>query len=463
MLKEKAGLINTFIVVTDVIIALISLNITLYIEFKQFPIFNKDTLILQLLIIIIWSLLISGFGLNTIYRSRPYSIILLNCFVVVIIGTCCLAIAILALKLIYFGLQPLMFFAAIAIFLTFVFKLLTYKFFKFVRRKGYNFLNILVIGDYTVESFLRHVFNHPEWGYKVVAVIGNGELEKNYSKIVPFLPKDTDVEILLRGKAIDEVVFCKKVMEQSEVEDIIQICSEIGVVFRMYSSFFNMLINKTQLHYFGTMPLLTISNVPNNYLTLSIKTIFDFLFSTIVLVGLSPLYLLIAIAIKLDSKGPVFFKQKRLGLRGRYFTLYKFRTMVVNAEEQRNDLEKQNEMDGPVFKIAKDPRITTVGRFLRKSSLDELPQFFNVLRGDMSVVGPRPPIPEEVKQYERWQLRRLSMKPGITCIWQVSGRNRIQFEEWMKMDMEYIDNWSLKIDIVILLKTVRTILRFDGE
>ena len=462
MLKQKAGLINVFIIIVDIIITLISFNLTLYLEFKQFPLINKDTIILQLLIVILWSLLLSVFGLNTIYRSRPYSIIFLNCFGVVLIGTCFLSIAILLFKLVHFGIQPILIFAAIALAFIFIFKMLTYKFFKYVRKKGYNYLNIIIIGDYTVGAFLQHIFNHPEWGYKVTAVIGNGNLEKEYGNMVPFLPKDTDIEQLLREKAIDEVVFCKKVMEQNEIEDIVQICSEMGVVFRMYSSFFNMLINKTQLHYFGTMPLLTISNTPSNYFALSIKTIFDFIFSTLALIGLSPLYLLIAIAIKLDSKGPVFFYQKRMGLRGRRFNVYKFRTMVVDAEDLKEKLEEQNEMDGPVFKIAKDPRITRVGRILRKTSMDELPQFFNVLRGDMSIVGPRPPIPKEVKQYERWQLRRLSMKPGITCIWQVSGRNNIQFDEWMKMDMEYIDNWSLKLDIIILLKTIRTILRFEG-
>jgi exopolysaccharide biosynthesis polyprenyl glycosylphosphotransferase len=224
-----------------------------------------------------------------------------------------------------------------------------------------------------------------------------------------------------------------------------------------------MLTNKTHLHYFGTTPMLTISNTPLNYLELRFKDLFDFLFSVFVVVVFSPLFVILALAIKIDSKGPVYFAQKRVGLRGRKFHVFKFRTMVTNAEELKTKLMQQNEMDGPVFKMTNDPRITRVGRFLRKTSLDELPQFFNVLTGDMSVVGPRPPIPEEVKQYESWQLRRLSMKPGITCIWQVSGRNNIPFDEWMKMDLQYIDNWSLKLDFVIFLKTIRTMVRGDGK
>ena len=143
--------------------------------------------------------------------------------------------------------------------------------------------------------------------------------------------------------------------------------------------------------------------------------------------------------------------------------LHKFRTMVANAEELKDCLKEKNEMDGPVFKMTDDPRITKVGHFLRKTSLDELPQFYNVLMGEMSIVGPRPPIPDEVKEYERWQLRRLSMKPGITCIWQVSGRNNIPFDEWMKMDLEYIDNWSLKLDFVLFFKTIRAMFRGDGK
>jgi len=198
-------------------------------------------------------------------------------------------------------------------------------------------------------------------------------------------------------------------------------------------------------------------------MALKTKEFFDALISLLASIGLSPVFLGIAMAIKLDSKGPIFFSQKRVGLRGRRFQVLKFRTMVVNAEELKHQLMDRNEMDGPVFKITDDPRITKVGRFLRKTSLDELPQFFNVLMGDMSVVGPRPPLPVEVRVYERWQLRRLSMKPGITCIWQVSGRNDIPFEEWMKMDLEYIDNWSLKLDFVLFLKTIRTMVKGDGR
>jgi len=177
---------------------------------------------------------------------------------------------------------------------------------------------------------------------------------------------------------------------------------------------------------------------------------------------LFPLLLLIALLIRLDSPGPVLYRQTRVGLNGRRFRFYKFRSMVQGADVLKADLSAQNRMNGPVFKMEKDPRVTRVGRLLRKTSLDELPQLFNVLKGDMSLVGPRPNLPEEVAQYKGWQRRRLSMKPGITGLWQVSGRNLIDFNEWMKLDLEYIDSWSLGLDLKILLKTIPTVLRGKG-
>jgi exopolysaccharide biosynthesis polyprenyl glycosylphosphotransferase len=219
---------------------------------------------------------------------------------------------------------------------------------------------------------------------------------------------------------------------------------------------------QSTLSFLNQMPFLTFRNTPDNYLALKVKTFLDFIISLLVVVILSPVFLIIALLIKLDG-GPIFFLQKRMGLNGRRFACIKFRTMVVDAERLQASLMSQNEQEGPVFKIKKDPRITKIGRFLRKTSLDELPQFFNVLQGNMSLVGPRPPIPSEVKQYKRWQTRRLSMKPGITCIWQVSGRNNIPFEQWMKLDMQYIDSWSLKLDFIILLKTIKVVFTGDGQ
>jgi exopolysaccharide biosynthesis polyprenyl glycosylphosphotransferase len=197
-------------------------------------------------------------------------------------------------------------------------------------------------------------------------------------------------------------------------------------------------------------------------LALVAKRAFDLVASAAALVVLSPLFLAIAAAVKLDSPGPVLFRQRRVGLAGRIFTVYKFRSMHHGAEALRPALEARNEMVGPVFKIRDDPRVTRVGRWLRRTSFDELPQFFNVLRGEMSVVGPRPPIPSEVRAYARWQRRRLSVKPGITCTWQVSGRNEVDFDRWMALDLDYIDHWSLWGDLRIVLKTIPAVLLGRG-
>jgi exopolysaccharide biosynthesis polyprenyl glycosylphosphotransferase len=177
------------------------------------------------------------------------------------------------------------------------------------------------------------------------------------------------------------------------------------------------------------------------------------------LLVLSPIFAVTALLVKLTSEGPVFFVQKRVSMNGRIFNLFKFRTMIKDAEAKLAELQHLNEMKGPVFKLEKDPRITSVGAFLRKTSIDELPQLWNVLRGDMSLVGPRPPLPSEVEQYDDWQRRRISMRPGITCLWQIQGRNRItDFDDWARLDLKYIDNWSLWLDLKILLKTIPAVL-----
>lgn len=192
------------------------------------------------------------------------------------------------------------------------------------------------------------------------------------------------------------------------------------------------------------------------------KRVIDVLGCIFCLLLLSPIFLIIAVSIRIDTKGPIIFKQIRIGKGGSPFVFYKFRSMCVEAEESRNKILHLNEVSGPIFKIRNDPRVTRVGKFLRKYSLDELPQFFNVLKGDMSFVGPRPPLPCEVAEYEDWQLRRLSVMPGITCLWQVSGRSKLSFEDWMKLDLDYIDSQSLWLDIRILLKTIPAVLSGEG-
>jgi exopolysaccharide biosynthesis polyprenyl glycosylphosphotransferase len=220
---------------------------------------------------------------------------------------------------------------------------------------------------------------------------------------------------------------------------------------------------RSELSYFGSVPLVHYQTPPGDGFDLAVKRLFDIVTSAVLLMVLAPLFAIIAIAVRTDSPGPILFKQRRVGLNGRIFSLYKFRSMQLDAEAQLSALRKENEMQGPAFKLRNDPRVTPVGRFIRRHSLDELPQLWNVFRGDMSLVGPRPPMPDEVQLYDRKERRRLSMRPGLTCTWQVSGRNDIaDFESWVQLDLEYIDNWSLGLDFSLLVRTVPAVVFGSG-
>jgi exopolysaccharide biosynthesis polyprenyl glycosylphosphotransferase len=267
----------------------------------------------------------------------------------------------------------------------------------------------------------------------------------------------------MEGEIIDEVLYVKNNVIPSEVRYVIRSCEELGVTFRVkYQDDRISLTNAIKTN-IGNEKFLTFINIPYNTFALTIKRIMDINMSIILIFCLSPVLLIISLLIKLTSKGPVIYKQPRVGLRGRQFDLFKFRTMVANADQMQQDLKAKNEADGPVFKIKDDPRVTSIGKFLRKTGLDELPQLINVLNGEMALIGPRPPLKEETKHYKRWQLRRLSVKPGLSCFWQIKpDRNSIKFEKWMEMDLAYIDNWSLRLDFIILLKTIKTVFQRTG-
>jgi exopolysaccharide biosynthesis polyprenyl glycosylphosphotransferase len=267
---------------------------------------------------------------------------------------------------------------------------------------------------------------------------------------------------LLRRHIIDEVIFAVSKTELDDLEDVFLACEQEGVRTRLALSFLPHVISKVSLERLGEMPLLTFSTTPENEYLILLKRVVDFAMALALLILVSPLLLLLSVLIKLTSKGPVLYRQTRCGLGGRKFTLYKFRSMNSGAELMREELGALNELDGPVFKIKNDPRCTSVGRFMRRLSLDELPQLFNILRGDMSFVGPRPPLPEEVEKYERWQRRRLRMQPGLTCLWAIEGRSRLNFKRWMELDLEYIDHWSPLLDWKILLKTIPAVVLGRG-
>jgi exopolysaccharide biosynthesis polyprenyl glycosylphosphotransferase len=314
------------------------------------------------------------------------------------------------------------------------------------KHRALDVRHVAVVGaGSATRDITRMIEEHRDWGLHLVGVY-----------------KRQEIPGLLQRGGVDELIVVADKEPLSEFTETFLLCEELGVTARVVLNFFPHSFARTELARFGEFPLLSFSRTPTNEALLLVRRIMDL--AIVCILGIPALLAIGAssIAIKVTSAGPVFFKQQRCGLNGRLFTMYKLRSMVDNAEQARFELEALNEMDGPVFKSSRDPRRTAVGRFLRKFSIDELPQLYNVLRGDMSLVGPRPPLPEEVARYEGWQRRRLSMKPGITCLWQISGRNEISFHDWMKLDLTYIDNWSLLLDLKILLKTVPVVLLGKG-
>ncbi|MGO4884465.1 MAG: sugar transferase [Bryobacteraceae bacterium] len=285
---------------------------------------------------------------------------------------------------------------------------------------------------------------------------GQIELSRTYERY-PF----SRLSDLLRGHVIDEVIFAVDSNKLNQLEDVFLLCDEQGVRTRVVLNFFPHVNSKVYLDQLDALPLLTFSAAPHDEIRLLAKRATDVVLAAAALVLLLPFIALIALAIRLTSPGPVIFRHKRCGLNGRRFTFYKFRSMCDGAEDLKPSLMHLNQKS-TAFKIANDPRLTGVGRFLRKFSIDEWPQLWNVLKGDMSLVGPRPAVPEEVELYQAWQRRRLRIRPGLTCLWALSGRDNLDFDTWMKLDMQYIDNWSLSLDWKILLRTIPRVLTGRG-
>jgi exopolysaccharide biosynthesis polyprenyl glycosylphosphotransferase len=315
-------------------------------------------------------------------------------------------------------------------------------------RKGKDVTEIILVGSPERNTeFAELLAVHPEWSLRIAAQLNpNGNLLQDLPSMLHRLP-------------VGCVVFTVTQTAFSEIEKAILACEIEGVEAWLVADFVKTSIARATVDDFFGTPLLIFRTTPEVTWQLVCKRLIDVTGAALGLVILGPLVMLpVAIITKLTSPGPILFGQKRSGLHGRLFTMYKFRSMVDNAEMLRAELAAYNEMSGPVFKMKDDPRVTPFGRFLRKTSIDEFPQLWNVLVGDMSLVGPRPPIPSEVQHYDPWHRRRLSMKPGLTCLWQIGGRNKIGFDQWMKLDLQYIDNWSLWLDIKILVRTIPVVL-----
>jgi len=478
MLKAKWRLIARVVYVTDLALTSVAFFAAFFLRDivlpavapGQFPtgLFPlRDYLKIYPVVLVIWSALLFSYHSYHSHRTIPLRKEMMTVFRVVIAGNVLLATLAYLLPLRQLSRAWFILFGVLSALLLVLEKIFLRLIARYVRAKGLNYRTVLIVGTgRRAVDVAKLVEYHKYWGYKILGFVSDGHRLPNGWGRYRVYGTVPEIRTLLENgefpEVVDEIVFAVTRKKLDEMKQIFILCEELGIRARVAMNFFQNRLARIEVEELEGIPFLTFTTTPSNETQLAAKRLLDIAVSLLLLTLSLPVILIAGIAIKLSSPGSVLFKQKRIGLNGRTFTLYKFRTMIADAHERLAEVSHLNEMSGPVFKAKDDPRITSVGRVLRKFSLDELPQLWNVLKGDMSLVGPRPPIPEEVRSYHRWQRRRLSMKPGLTCLWQVNGRNNVDFERWMRMDLQYIDNWSPSLDLKILLRTIPAVLLGRG-
>ena len=477
MLKQQARLIARVVYFLDLALTSVAFFAAFFIRDLLLPQIAPDRFPTGLfplqqylkvypLVLIIWSVLL--FSYHSYHSHRTVSIVreALTILRVVLVGNTVLATFAYLLPLRELSRAWFILFAALSAMLLLAEKLLVRVMARYVRSKGLNYRTLLIVGTgRRALEIAGMIEGHKGWGYKILGFVSDGHRLSNGWARYRIFGTVPDLKKILENpkmEPIDEIVFAVTRKKLDEMKQIFLMCEELGIRTRVAMNIFQNRVARLEVEELEGVPFLTFTTTPSNETHLALKRLLDVAVSLMMLALGLPIIVFAALAIRLTSPGSVLFKQERLGLNGRIFTLYKFRTMIEDAHRRREEVSHLNEMTGPVFKSKSDPRITPVGRFLRKFSLDELPQLWNVLKGDMSLVGPRPPIPEEVESYHRWHRRRLSMKPGLTCLWQVSGRNNVDFDRWMELDLQYIDNWSPSLDLKILLRTIPAVLLGKG-
>lgn len=417
--------------------------------------FSRKNLTWVALILPIWLGLLIKFGMYNDFRTRSYRKTVVIIMKVGILSFFALSSIIFIQKYQLTSRFYIGSFTIISMILLLIGKRILSIILALIHKRGYSQINLLIVGTgRRAREFIRAIKENNNWGLHIIGLIDD-EYGMFGKKIEGYrvLGRLQDIPAIIRWKIIDRVIFVVPRLWLNRLDGVILACEREGIATSISMDLYDLRIATIRQTDFNGFPLLEFETFSAKEWQLFIKRAFDVVVSIAAIILASPIFLITALIIKITSPGPTFFTQTRSGVKGRKFTLFKFRSMHVNAEMKKRELEKANEMDGPVFKILRDPRITKFGRFIRKFSIDELPQLLNVLKGDMSIVGPRPPLPIEVELYQLWQRRRLSLKPGLTCIWQVSGRNKISFNKWMEMDLKYIDEWSLWLDFKIFLKT----------
>jgi exopolysaccharide biosynthesis polyprenyl glycosylphosphotransferase len=333
-----------------------------------------------------------------------------------------------------------------------------------IRWRGRNTHFMLVVGaNARAQQFADLVESHHELGIKVIGHIKGAPTDNGVVLTRPSLGALDELTTILHSEVVDEVAICLPFSEQEAIDDIARLCAEEGKIVRIPVAVLERTLSTGRIENIDGTPILSLVSGPDRVIGLATKRVLDIVGSAFLLLVLSPVFTLLAAVVKLESPGGALFHQERVGLHGRTFKVVKFRSMCSDAEQQLDDVRELNVIRGHAFKADRDPRVTGFGRFLRRTSLDELPQLWNVLRGDMSLVGPRPPLPCEVASYDVWHRRRLSMKPGMTGLWQIGARRNVEFDHWVEKDLEYIDRWSLWLDLKIIVRTVPAMIAGTGR
>jgi exopolysaccharide biosynthesis polyprenyl glycosylphosphotransferase len=412
---------------------------------------------------VVWVQIFERFGLYESRRFDPSSREWLEIVKAATAGTAALALAGILFHLDALHARPVLTFWTISTLVTMVFRGVLRLSLRRVRKMGRNLRSAVLVGtNPRAYEFAEMLARRRELGYRIAGCVDDGVHVPHSS--FRLLGRFEDFARIIRESVVDEVIIALPIKSHYDViQSLVGAAEEQGITVRYLPKLFETRIARASVERFDRFDLMTIASGPENHVQYPAKRFFDLLVGHLALACALPVMAFAALGIRLTSPGPVLFAQERMGYNKRVFKLYKFRTMVVNAEAMQAALERKNEMDGPVFKIRSDPRITRFGAFLRKTSIDELPQLFNVIKGDMSLVGPRPLPLRDCRGFsEDWHRRRFSVRPGITCIWQISGRNDVSFSKWMELDMSYIDNWSLWKDLSILAMTIPAVLRKRG-
>jgi exopolysaccharide biosynthesis polyprenyl glycosylphosphotransferase len=477
MTDHNGSLSNLFLKLSDLSWLLVSLGLTIFERYSpgKNPTFVVDYLsnrikitnaLLGIGLLISWHAAFAVQGLYVSHRLRPIRLELKE------IGRAVLISSVLLLVAANLGKWPTINILTVGLFGLMSFTLIgAGRFFlrlnlRRLRRRGHNVKTLLLVGGGARgRRFAAQINLRQDLGYRLIGYLDNdASFAGQNIEGTPWIGTIEELPRIITTEVIDEVAIALPIKSQySQIEAVVMLLEEQGITTHLLSDLFPQKLARSQSTDLDGLPLVSLHSAPLFSWHTEAKRIFDFLAAALLLLITGPALVLVALIIKLESKGPIFFVQERVGLNKRRFRMLKFRTMQRDAEARMDEIEHLNEKTGPIFKIRHDPRVTSVGRWLRRTSIDELPQLVNVLLGDMSIVGPRPLSVRDATRMElAWQKRRFSVKPGLTCLWQVSGRSNLSFDQWMQLDLEYIDRWSLGLDATILLRTIPAVVLARG-